>query len=521
VGLVTHPMKGVASSSEGQDLPEGEGEATMVEARGRLTSTVTRGLGWTASALVMTAVLQVVYTAVMSRLLHPVDFGVVAAAVLSLRFVTYLSRFGLGSAIVQRATLSRQETAVAQSVALVTGSFIAIVAVLASPLLATIVRQPGAAHVIRWMSISILIGAVTSVPEALLRRAMRFRAVAISQVVSFVVGYLGVGISLAGRGWGADSLVAATLTQACVYFVLVVILARPPLRFTAQWSTSRSLLSFGGAVTVIGFMEFLQSSLDTLSVSRWIGTAGLGQYSRATYLAGLPVDQGVTAAMRVLLPTFSSVQDDPGRFTRGYVMSAGPLTVLVIVPVTMVAVAATAVVNIVLGSKWGPAAAVLPIVGAAYGVNLLTLLPTAAIEALGHVRRKLFLQAASLACTATFMATVVAWGPSLQRVAFAWLSGEIVRHILFFVFALPVLGVDRMEVVRRYRAATLLAIAGAVPLFVVVRISGRITLLPLVGACLVSAVLVLGAVILPACRVLRDDLRQIRSNLQLGSVEKR
>jgi O-antigen/teichoic acid export membrane protein len=486
----------------------------MVEARGSLTSTVARGLGWTGSGLLLTSILQLVYTAVMSRLLEPVDFGVVAAALLSLRFVTYLSRFGLGSAVVQRANLTRQETAVAQSVALLAGMVVALVAVLASSVLAGAVDQPRAVHVIRWMSISIVVGALTSVPEALLRRTMRFRAVAVCQVVSFAVGYLGVGVSLAVRGWGANSLVAATLTQGALYFLLVTALAGQPLRFTVQWSASRELLSFGGTVTIIGFLEFLQSSLDTLSVSRWVGAVGLGQYSRATFLAGLPVDQGVTAAMRVLLPTFSSVQDDPARFTRGYLMSAGPLAALVVVPIAMIAAAATAVVGILLGPGWGPAAAVLPIVGAAYGFNLLTLLPSAAIEAKGHVRRKLALQASSLICTATFMAGVVASGPSLQRLAFAWLSGEVMRHLLFWMFALPVLGVERLKVVRRYGAASLLALVASMPLFVVVRTLENRAVVAVIGAGLTGIALAVAVSMSRPCRVLRLDVRQMRSNLR-------
>lgn len=488
----------------------------MVEARGSLTSTVARGLGWTGTGLVVTSLLQVVYTAVMSRLLLPVDFGVVAAALLSLRFVTYLSRFGLGSAVVQRANLTRDETAVAQSVALLTGSSIAIVAVLASPLLARVVHQPSASHVIRWMSISIVVGAVTGVPEALLRREMRFRAITICQVTSFVIGYLLVGITLAVRGWGANSLVAAMLTQGGLYFLVLTVIARPPLRLTLRWSTSRGLLSFGGTVTIIGFLEFLQSSLDTLSVSRWVGTAGLGQYSRATYLVGLPVDQGVSAATRVLLPTFSQVQSDPERFARGYLMSAGPLAALVMVPIAMVAAAATSVVSLVLGPGWEPAASVLPIAGAAYGFNLLTLLPAAAIEAKGILRPKLALQATSLLVTCAAMGVAATFGPSLQRFASAWLTGEIFRHVLYWVFALPMLGIPRVGVRRRYLAAASMAFAASLPLVLSVHVLGW-TSLPSV---LASGLIGLGLVVLTAmtapCRVLVDDLRQIRSNLGLS-----
>jgi lipopolysaccharide exporter len=486
----------------------------MTEPRGgSLTASVARGLGWTGTGLLLTSLLQLVYTAVMSRLLIPADFGVVAAALLSLRFVTYLSRFGLGSAVVQRVSLNRHEITVAQSVAFLTGSCVAIAVAVASPLLARLVGQPHSAGVIRWMSISLVVGAVTGVPEALLRRRLQFRDVALCQVSSFAIGYMLVGITLAKRGWGANSLVAATLSQAVIYLVLVTFRSKPPLRFTVKWSHARELLAFGGTVTVVGFLEFLQSSLDTLSVSRWIGSTGLGQYSRATYLVGLPVDQGVTAATRVLLPTFSQVQTDPTRFCRGYLMSSGPLAAMVMVPIAMVGVAASSVVSVVLGSGWDQAASVLPIVGAAYGFNLLTLLPAAATEAKGKVRPKLVLQATSLLVTAAFMGVAIGLGPTLQRVAFAWLLGEIVRHLLYWVYGLPLLGIPRIGVGRRYLAAASMAIAGSLPLLLFVRVLRHTTLPYLLAGGLLGLVLAAATGASPPCRVIVSDVKQIKSNL--------
>lgn len=491
----------------------------MTESRaGPLTSTVVRGLGWTGTGLVLTSLLQLLYTAVMSRLLVPADFGVVAAALLSLRFVTYLSRFGLGSAVVQRPSLSRHEITVAQSVALLTGSIVSVLVVLGSPLLSRLLGQSGSASVIRWMSISIVVGAVTGVPEALLRRSMRFREVAVCQVASFAIGYILIGITLAARGWGANSLVAATVSQGIIYLVLVTLRAKPPLGLTMKWGEARALLWFGGTVTVVGFLEFLQSSLDTLAVSRWVGTVGLGQYSRATYLAGLPVDQAVTSATRVLVPTFSRVQDDSARFARGYLMSAGPLAALVMIPIAMLAAAAPSVVSLVLGSGWEQAASVLPLVGAAYGFNLLTLLPAAATEAMGEVRPKLALQAVSLLCTGSFMAVALAVGPSLKHFAAAWLLGEIVRHLLYWVVALPLLGVRRVDVGRRYLAAVGLATVAAFPLILVVGAMGRTNALYAFAGGLSGIGLCAIAARTRMCRVISSDIQQIRSNLSLNKV---
>ena len=84
----------------------------MVSARS-LTHRTAAGLVWSWGSIGLTAVMQLVYTAVMSRSLEPADFGLVAAAILGLRFVTYFSSFGLASAVVQRPTLDQRDISTA------------------------------------------------------------------------------------------------------------------------------------------------------------------------------------------------------------------------------------------------------------------------------------------------------------------------------------------------------------------------------------------------------------------------
>jgi lipopolysaccharide exporter len=134
----------------------------------------------------------------------------------------------------------------------------------------------------RWMSIAVLAGAVSTIPEAVLRRRMRFRVIGVIHVVSYLIGYLLVGIVAAQRGWGVWSLVAASITQVGATLLLSLAAARPPIRTRFSATSARSMVRFGGTVTATGFVEFLSLSIDTLAVGRWAGAAALGQYSRAT-----------------------------------------------------------------------------------------------------------------------------------------------------------------------------------------------------------------------------------------------
>ena len=252
---------------------------------------------------------------------------------------------------------------------------------------------------------------------------------------------------------------------------------------------------------------------DTVSVSRWIGASGLGQYTRATYLVSLPVEQAVAATSRVLLPTFSSVQHDRVRFSRGFLLSVGPLAALVMVPIAMVSVAAPAVVKVLLGPGWEIAASVLPIVGIANGIALLTNLPAIAAESLGEVTRKLWLQLVSLVCTVGFVGFAVYSGPTLHRLAFAWMGGELARHVLYWLAMFPMLGVSRKHVAARYASSAFIAAVAAAPLWIVVRHLREAGIVPLALAGMVGCLAAVAALLwLPLTRSIRTDLATLRSN---------
>lgn len=458
-----------------------------------LTRSTAGGIAWSGFGTVFTAGLQLIYTAVMSRLLEPADFGLVAVALVGLRFVTYVSRFGLGSAVTQRVHLTATDTAVALRLALIVGLISATAAAAASPMLAAVVGEPEAAPVMAWLALSLFLGSLTMVPEALLRRELAFRALAGVQIISFGMGYIGVGIAMASAGAGVWSLVGATISQGAIMLAMTMALARPSWRGKFSGRSARELLSFGGAISLTGFLEFLTSNVDTMAVGRWIGAAGLGQYSRATYLVGLPVEQANTATMRVLLPSLSRVQGDLARLARAVTRISGIGACLIVVPMAMVAACANVLVPWVLGPGWEPAARVLPIAAVGYGLALLTNLYGTAAEAAGALGVRLIIQVVALFIAGSTVLAIGIAGPSLHRLAVAFASSEAIRHLLYWIFLFPRLGIARIDIARRYRAAAVIAIAGSTPIAGAVQVLGTESVLGIFTACVVGLLLIGGA----------------------------
>jgi O-antigen/teichoic acid export membrane protein len=196
--------------------------------------------------------------------------------------------------------------------------------------------------------------------DALLRRQMRFSALAFRDVASYVVG-VPVGIIFALRGAGYWALVALPLTMNVTAMTLTWVLVKWIPGLPRRAANIRSLVAFGGNVAASYLICNAMRSSDTVLIGRKWGAGPLGLYSRAYNLLLLPVRQLSAPARSVAVPTFSRTQDDPERFSRYYLRTIN-LMMWIGVPVfAFLFVAAEPVIVLALGKQWREAAPVFRI----------------------------------------------------------------------------------------------------------------------------------------------------------------
>jgi lipopolysaccharide exporter len=281
---------------------------------------IASGLGWSTLATGVSAACQVVFMAVLARLLDPAAFGLMAMAALSLRFAACFAQLGFAQALIQRRRLSAADTTAALAMALALGGALYAVMAIAAPLFAAAFRAPGLAPLIAVLGLSLPLSTLAGLPLALLRRQARFRRVNAIEVAGFLVGYGGVGIACAAHGAGVWSLVAATLGQQALVATLGFLAVRYPLAWPPRRAACRRLWRYGAPYSAIGFLEFLHASVETLFVGRVLGPAPLGRLNRAGALTSLPVELGVTAINKVLFPALAGLQRDRARLADGFQM---------------------------------------------------------------------------------------------------------------------------------------------------------------------------------------------------------
>lgn len=317
-----------------------------------LTDRTTRAAQWRFAGAAIGAVSQLAVGAVLSRLLTPADFGVMALTFVVLGLARPLGDLGIGGAVVQRAELTERHVRTAFTFAVLLGLAIAGAIAAVAPLSAAAMRNPLVTPVLRMLSLGFAIGGAGTVAGALLRRRLDFKRQFFIDTGSAVVGYGGVAITLALLGQGVWSLVWGSLCQGLLAAVGQLACARHSVRPLLARRELGQLLNFGVGTSANQGVNYVALNGDNFVVGRTLGAASLGLYNRAYMLMSLPFTYAASVMSTVLFPAFAQVQAEPGRLRRGYLMMT-ELTAMIAAPAMgTLAVVAPHLVLTLYGPQW-------------------------------------------------------------------------------------------------------------------------------------------------------------------------
>lgn len=307
---------------------------------------------WTASSNGLNAVLKIVVLVVLARLLSPVDFGIVGAALILIGFSAIFSQLGLGPALVQRRDLEPRHIQTAFAASLAFGLFLAGLLWVTAPAIARFFHIEASVDVLRALAWIFPVKGLSGVAECLVQRELKFRWLATRDVVSYALGYGLVGIILAWAGWGVWSLVAAQITQTSLNTAILLAFRPPALRPLPSWRAFVELMDFGVGFTAARVANFLANQGDNIVVGRMLGPVALGIYTRAYQLMAVPTTLFGDVLDRVLFPTMARVQGDAPRLASAYLQAVASIA-LVMLPIGVVmTVLAPELITVLLGPKW-------------------------------------------------------------------------------------------------------------------------------------------------------------------------
>jgi PST family polysaccharide transporter len=405
---------------------------TAVTTSPRGTPDVVKAVAWSAFEKWGTRAGTLLIFAVLSRLLDPVHFGLVALASVFVELVSIVVERGMGQALIQKPQLDSVTVDTAFWLSAGSGLILTAALALLAPVIGAMTNEPGVTGVLRWLSIGFLFASISSVPTALLQRSFAFGVLARRRLIAATVAGV-IGVVVAVRGGGVASLVVQSLAQNGIVLVISwrAIGRTPSLQFDRH--EARRLLAFAATVSGTELLSFLSRRSDDLLIGVFLGARALGYYVVGYRILLIAIELLTSTLSSVAMPVFARLQDDPDALREAFCRATRFSAAIAAPAFAGLAAVAGRVTPLAFGPNWMPSVPVMQVLAVVGLLHSVTYFDRIALIAVGEARRELRL---------TFIDTVgnvAAFGMAVHFGVVAVACAFAIRSYLFWPIRLRVI----------------------------------------------------------------------------------
>lgn len=402
-----------------------------------VTSKSITALKWNYLGRLISLSLQFAIGIVLARLLGPEPFGLVAIALFVQGLGNLFAEGGLGSALIQSKDISDHDIRSVFSTQLLIGMFLSAIITGLAPLLAAFFKEPNATPVIMVMALSFTIQALGQTASALIKRNLEFKKIQLISLMSYCLGYLGLGLPLAYHGYGVWSLVAAQLSQVSINALATYISHRHPILPLVGPKHCR-FLRFGAAMTLNNLTSWGISNLDTAIIGRNFETTTLGIYNRTFTLVNMPMHAVTSSMQSVLFSAYAKSQDNQVTLQRTFITSISLMALFFFPVYGAMAAIPDLIITTIYGNKWQAAIPLMMPLSFALAINAVLAMCGPLLSAKGLPQLELKAQLLTLLVSIPSLL----WAAQISVLTVAWvlLGTYILRLLLLATATLTAIG---------------------------------------------------------------------------------
>lgn len=295
--------------------------------------------------------IQFITVATLSRILKPIDFGIVATAGTVIGLSYTVQDLGFENAITQRREISKVEIDSVFWINLIFTIIIALILGLISNYAGIFYNSTEVGNFIFASSFVILVNGAGSIANAILTRRMSFETLSKIDVFSAIVGVVFTLLSsIYLRSFWAIFIgtIVSSISRTFLLFYFSKWL--PSLSFKSN--SLQSMLGFGSKLTFSNIMYFISQNADNLLVSKLLGLQALGIYDRAYKLLIFPMTQFSQPMTRIMVPLLARKLGNNEEYNNSFSKIIWISMFLVWPGVLCLAMLPEKIVLLVLGAQW-------------------------------------------------------------------------------------------------------------------------------------------------------------------------
>lgn len=312
------------------------------------------GMLWTLIQQFSSQGINFVVAIILSRLLIPEQFGLIAMLGIFIGLGTILMESGLGQSLIRTENPDIEDYSTVFYFNLV-GSFIVYgVVYICAPFIGDFYNQPQLENITRWYCLIFITNALSSVHFIRLTKLMQFKKELTITIPSLIFSSI-VGITMAYLGYGVWSLVASGLIQSLVVGIYMWIRSDwiPVMSF--NFEKFKFHFNYGYKLTLSGVLDTLFNNAYIIIIGKCFAPAQVGFYNRADTLKQFPVTNISTVLNKVTFPLFAEVQDDDVRLKEIYKKIMQMVLYIITPTLLIMAALGEPLFRFIFTDKWLPA----------------------------------------------------------------------------------------------------------------------------------------------------------------------
>lgn len=418
---------------------------------------------WGASGAVVRIALQFGTQVTLARILGPEQYGLFAIGVIVVSFSNFFSDIGIAYGLIQKKQIRGEDVRFVGTWQLILGVLVTSVIAAASDGIGAFFGEPKAAQIVRALAVVCLLNALAAPSLNLLRRELDYRSIQLAQILSYVAGYVVVGVPMALSGFQVWALVSAWLVQAVSNLLLLYVRVRHSVRPLFWYAEAGSVSQYGLTVLATNITNWLVSNIDRIVVGRAFASRDIGLYATSYNVLYNPTASLLGVVQPVFFSASSRVDGDLGPVARSYRSLLGAIALFVAPAFIGVSVVAETFVLALYGPAWNSAAEILRPLAVAMPLFLVWGLTTPLLWVAGHISREFKSQLP--VAVLWFGVCWLAAGVSLVAVGWAVAALFAVRCLAILIPALGYLQLRTTDLWRAVRGGSALSAACGIVLW--------------------------------------------------------
>jgi O-antigen/teichoic acid export membrane protein len=192
------------------------------------------------------------------------------------------------------------------------------------------------------------------------RKTLKFHLTAVSNLFATLLSGL-FGIYFAKNNFGTDSLLYKQIAYVALYIFILLTLTKvkffPDFKIKIIWKERNFYLP----LFTSQILAFSSRNLDNLLIGKYLGIEKLGVYDRAYKFLSIPISQIGNTFHRVVLPILSGNSSDRVKMLNIYLKFLYLISLILFPFLTISAILAEDIVNLIFGSSWVEAIPIIQI----------------------------------------------------------------------------------------------------------------------------------------------------------------